>query len=60
VYRNNNIVSLGFVNKTSIPYKVALAFNESKNILFSIKNPRMEKVKYNFYILYIDHKSRTT
>lgn len=43
-YRNNSVVSVGMFNKSNIPYKIVLDFSQSKNLLFSSKSAKIEKV----------------
>jgi calpain-15 len=42
--KNNSVVSVGILNKSNIAYKITLDFSQSKNLLFSTKNPKIEKV----------------
>lgn len=48
-----NVVSVGVQNKSNIPQHVTLDFSKSKNLLFSTKSPRVEKViepgQYEFF-----------
>jgi hypothetical protein len=44
--KNNSVVSVGMFNKSNIPYKIVLDFTQSKNLLFSTKSPKIEKVSY--------------
>ena len=45
--KNNSVISVGILNKSPTPYKVALDFTQSKNLLFSTKNAKIEKVNKN-------------
>lgn len=49
-----NVVSVGVQNKSNIPQHVTLDFSKSKNLLFSTKSPRVEKViepgQYEFFL----------
>lgn len=48
--RNNNVISVGIINKSQIVYKVVIDFSKSKNLIFSTKNSKIEKVK--FFLLF--------
>jgi hypothetical protein len=47
-------VSVGVQNRSNIPYRVTLDFSKSKNLIFSTKTAKVEKVimpgKYDFYM----------
>jgi hypothetical protein len=42
--KNNSVISVGIVNKSGVSLKVILDFTQSKNLLFSTKTPKIEKV----------------
>ena len=42
-------MSIGILNKSPNPYKVCLDFSKSKNLLFSTKTSKVEKVQYIKY-----------
>ena len=44
IIRNNSVVSVGMFNKSNISYKIVLDFSQSKNLLFSSKVSKIEKV----------------
>jgi len=42
--KSNNVVSIGILNKTILPYRITLDFSNTKNLLFTSKSPKIEKV----------------
>jgi len=41
-------MSIGILNKSQTAYKVCLDFSKSKNLLFSTKTSKIEKVIINY------------
>ena len=52
--RNNNIVTVGCVNKGSVPYRVVTTFADNCNIIFSGKSNKVERIiqpgNYEFFL----------
>ena len=52
--RNNNIVTVGCVNKGSVPYRVVTTFADNGNIIFSGKSNKVERIiqpgNYEFFL----------
>jgi hypothetical protein len=46
IFRNNSVVTVGMFNKSNVANKILLDFSQSKNLLFSTKSPKIEKVKF--------------
>lgn len=49
-----NVISVGVQNRSNIPQKVALDFSKAKNLLFSTKSSKVEKIispgQYDFFM----------
>ena len=50
--RNNNVTTVGIVNKSNIPYKILLDFSQENGIKLSSNLNKIEKVKIFFFNLY--------
>ncbi len=51
INRNNNVVTVGVVNKSDIPNKVVLDFSKDNSVKLSSNRNKIEKVL--FYIIYL-------
>ena len=52
--KNNNIVTVGCVNKGTVTYKVVMSFSECSNLIFSGRNNKIERIiqpgNYEFFL----------